>query len=236
MLNTEQIHEGHRQRLKTRFHQNGLEDFNEINALELLLFYCIPKQDTNEIAHALINRFGSFAGVLDASQEDLKAVKGIGDHAATFFKMIRQAGGYYQVSRQKATKILSTIPECIDYLRGFFEGRTRETVFLLCMDAKCKVLSCEKVGEGSVNSASVPIRKIVEMALKADATAVVLAHNHPSGLAFPSGEDVQTTNILARTLQGVDIVLTDHIIFADDDSVSLVQSNHYRPQSGYIEL
>lgn len=235
-LNKNQIHEGHRQRLKARFHQEGLDGFNEYNAMELLLFYCIPKQDTNEIAHALIDRFGSFAGVLDASEEDLKEVKGIGEHAATFFKMIRQAGRYYMVSRQNATKILNTIGECIEYLRCFFEGKTRETVFLLCMDAKCKVLSCEKVGEGSVNSASVPIRKIVEMALKADASAVVLAHNHPSGLALPSGEDIQTTQILGRTLQGVDIVLTDHIIFADEEAVSLVKSNLYKPQIGHVEL
>ena len=102
-------------------------------------------------------------------------------------------------------------------------------VYVLCLDAKCKVLCCREVGEGSVNSASVSIRRIVEVALSVNATTVVLAHNHPSGIALPSGEDVQTTRRLAAALDAVDIALADHIIVADDDYVSLVQSGLYQP-------
>ena len=115
------------------------------------------------------------------------------------------------------------------YLIPHFFGRRNETVFILCLDAKCKVLGCVEVGEGSVNSAGVPIRRIVETALAYSATTVVLAHNHPSGLALPSGEDVQTTHRVAAALNAVEISLADHIVVADDDFVSIVQSGYYRP-------
>lgn len=227
-----QIHKGHRQRLKERFRREGLADFNEINALEILLFYCIPKQDTNEIAHALLNRFGSFANVLDAPEEDLLQVKGIGEHAAVFLKLLTQARGYYYVSQAKSIQIINTYEGAGNYLRRRFEGRNREAIFILCLDAKCKVLGCEKVGEGGINSANVPIRKIVEVALRMDATSVILAHNHPSGIALPSEEDRRTTIQLAQTLRNVDITLLDHIVVADEEYISMAQSNLYNP--GYI--
>ena len=104
-------------------------------------------------------------------------------------------------------------------------------MFLLCLDAKCKVLCCKEVGEGSVNSAGVPIRRIVEVALGVNATTVVLAHNHPSGIAIPSCDDIQTTLRVAAALDAVEITLADHIVVADGDFVSMVQSGYYRPDA-----
>lgn len=223
------VHEGHRQRLKDRFLAEGLDNFTDIQALELLLFYCIPRKDTNELAHALLKRFGGFAQVLEARPEDLMQVEGIGANAALFLSLIPAAGRYYDVERVKCGRVLQTSDECGQYLLPFFKGRNQETVFLLCLDAKCKVLSCQLVGEGSVNSAGVPVRRVVEAALAANATTVVLSHNHPSGLALPSHEDVATTQRLATALDAVEIVLADHIVVADDDFVSMVQSGYYRP-------
>ena len=108
----------------------------------------------------------------------------------------------------------------------FFFGRKVETVFLLCLDAKCKVLCCKEIGEGSVNAAGISVRRVVETALNAGATTVVLAHNHPSGLALPSVEDIQTTRRVATALSAVEIHLADHIVVADGDYVSMVQSGH----------
>lgn len=218
------IHDGHRQRMKDRFREEGLDHFSEIQVLELLLFYCIPRQDTNLIAHALLDHFGTLAQVLEAPAEELEKVKGIGSNAATFLSLMNQVGRYYLVNRSQNIQILQTIDQCGDYLMSFFHGRRNETVFLLCLDAKCKVLCCKELGEGSVNSAGVPIRRIVETALGANATTVVLAHNHPSGIATPSHEDVQTTRRVAAALSAVEIGLADHIIVADDDYVSMVQS------------
>ena len=225
------IHDGHRQRLKDRFRQEGLDKFDEIQVLELLLFYAIPQRDTNPLAHRLLDHFGSLAQVLEAPAEELEKVSGVGANVATLLSLTTALARYYMVNRSNQTAILTSTEMCGDYLLPYFVGRRNETVFLLCLDAKCKVLGCKEVGEGSVNSASVPIRRIVEMALGMNATSVVLAHNHPSGLAIPSGEDVQTTRRLAMALDTVDITLADHIVVADDDYVSMAQSGLYRPGS-----
>lgn len=223
------IHDGHRQRLKNRFRQEGLDKFDEIQVLELLLFYAIPQKDTNPLAHRLLDHFGSLAQVLEAPAVELEKISGVGTNAATLLTLTTALARYYMVNRTAQNTVLTSTEKCGDYLLPYFVGRRNETVFLLCIDAKCKVLGCKEVGEGSVNSASVPIRRIVEMALGMNATSVILAHNHPSGLALPSGEDVQTTRRLAAALDAVDITLADHIVVADDDYVSLVQSGLYRP-------
>lgn len=223
------IHEGHRQRLKARFRAEGLDHFSEHEVLELLLFYGIPRQDTNPIAHALLAHFGSFKKVLAATPEALEKVPGIGQSAATFLSLIAAVERYSLINSRDEDVILGTVEACGDYLKPFFCHKRNETVYLLCLDAKCKVLCCKELGEGSVNSAAVPIRRIVETALGANATSAVLAHNHPSGLALPSVEDVQTTRRLAAALDAVEIELADHLVMADNDYVSLAQSGYYRP-------
>ena len=220
------VHDGHRQRLKDRFLRDGLDGFTEITELELLLFYAIPMRDTNPLAHKLLDRFGDVSRVMDASMDKLLEVEGIKEHAATLIKLAKAMGRYYDICKAKQEAILPTIEDCGDYLKPFFKGRKNETVFLLSLDAKLKVLQCREVGEGSVNYASVPIRRVVEMALEAGASSVVLAHNHPSGIALPSGEDIQTTRRVATALSAVEINLVDHIVVADDDYVSMVQSGY----------
>lgn len=220
------VHGGHRARVKERFLAEGLDSFTDIQVLELLLFYCMPRRDTNPIAHALLDHFGSLSQVLEASVEELCKVDGIGEHAAAFLKLIPQAGRYYLSDRSAQTKVLTTLESCAEYLTPRFVGRNVETVFLLCMDAKCKVLCCRKIAEGDVNSAGISPRKIVEIALGANASSVVLAHNHPGGLAIPSGEDILVTRQLAAALRAVEVKLVDHIIVADGDYVSIVQSGY----------
>ena len=220
------MHAGHRQRVKERFLKEGLDSFSDIQVLELLLFYAIPRQDTNPIAHTLLERFGSLPQVLEAPVEELEKVPGVGHNAALLLSLAPAVGRYYMVERAKDGLCLRSLSACQDYLQTFFIGRRTEVVYLLCLDAKCKVLSCREVGEGSVNSANVPIRRIVEIALASNATSVVLAHNHPSGIALPSEEDIVTTQRVAAALRTVDITLADHIVVADDDYVSMVQSGY----------
>lgn len=221
---------GHRQRVRKRFLTEGLDSFEEVHALELLLFYAVPQKDTKPIARALLNRFGSLPLVLEATAQELMTVPGVGENIATFLTLIPAVGRYYQTRRSDLPVVLDSTEKCSKYLMNQFFGRRNETVFLLCLDAKCKVLCCTLVAEGDVNSASVPIRRMVEIALGANATAVILSHNHPSGVAVPSKEDVDTTERLARALGAMDIVLADHIVVADDDCVSMVQSRWYDPR------
>lgn len=228
------IHDGHRQRLRKRFEDEGLDNFTEHQVLELMLFYCIPRSDTNVIAHYLLDRFKNLKGVLEAPVQELKKVPGVGEKAALFLSILNSFVRYYQVKNVSKRKRINTSEDAWGYLKDYFSGRRNETVFLLCLDAKCDVLACLEVGEGSVNSAAVPIRRIVEMALGANASSVILAHNHPSGLAIPSGEDVQTTKRLAMALQAVDVVLADHIVVADNDYTSLVKVKLYHPNTEYV--
>lgn len=227
------VHDGHRGRLKERYRKEGLDNFDKHQVLELLLFYCIPRQDTNPIAHDLLDRFHTIAGVLSAPPAELKKVKGISDGAASFLSFLNEMYRYALVDQGGKEKVLTTVDQCGRFLLPYFYNRRNETVFLLCLDAKCKVLECSMVGEGSVNSAAIPPRRVVEMALSANATSVVLAHNHPSGIALPSDEDVCTTQRLAKALNGVDIHLVDHIVVAEDDFVSMVQSGLYRTEDIY---
>lgn len=220
------IHKGHRERLKERFLTEGLDNFTDIQALELLLFYAIPQKDTNPIAHELLARFGSLSGVMEAPVEELKKVTGISNHSATLLSLVTALSRYYQVDCGHRVEMLTTLDACGAYLVPYFFGRTRETVFLLCLDAKCRVLCCREVGEGSVNSASISVRSIVEIALNTRATTVILAHNHPSGVAVPSAEDVQTTRRIAAALQAVEVHLADHIVVSEGDFVSMVQSGY----------
>lgn len=219
-------HSGHRDRLKQRFLEQGLDGFTDIQVLELLLFYAIPRRDTNVLAHALLDRFGSLSQVLEAEASELQSVPGISAHSATLLALVTQLARAYQVSCANRMEILDSLDACGAYLLPRFFGRTRETVFLLCLDAKCKVLCCKEIGEGSINSASISVRKVVETALQAKASSVVLAHNHPSGVALPSPEDQVTTKRIYAALQLVDVVLADHIVVADGDYVSMAQSGY----------
>lgn len=222
-------HDGHRQRLRERFMAEGLDNFTQEQVLELLLFYSIPRIDTNEIAHDLVDKFGSLSQVLEAPVEELQKVKGIGENAAVFLHMISEVSRYYQINRNMHETVLNTMEKCARFLISHFVGRRNETVFLLCLDAKCKLLCCREISEGTVNAAGVSVRKVMEAALAANATSVILAHNHPSGVALPSEEDVETTYRIAEALRTVDIILVDHIIVSDDDYVSVRQSRMFTP-------
>ena len=224
------IHDGHRSRLRQRFLEEGLEHFSPHQVLELLLFYCIPRKDTNEIACNLINRFGRLSAVLEAPVSELKKVPGMGEAAATFLSMIPAVNRYYLTHRDDSPVFMSSVDDYGYYLRDALNGKRNEEVYMMCLDAKRKMISCREVGEGCTNYASVPIRRIVETALAENAVMVILAHNHPSGLAIPSDEDVHTTHRLAAALSTVEIILVDHVIVADNDFISLRQSEMYNPQ------
>lgn len=220
------FHEGHRLRLKQRYMEEGLDNFKEHEALEMLLFYCLSRKDTNELAHRLLEEFGNLPAVLAATPAQLANVAGIGEGTALYLSFINDFNRYTQVCKKEMEcSALLSVEQCGEYLFPKFMGRRNEVVYLVCLDSKCKILGCKLLGEGSVNSAAVPIRRIVEHALNMNASTVVLAHNHPSGVALPSTDDVHTTRVLANALQAVDVLLADHIVFSDDEFVSMRQSN-----------
>lgn len=225
---TKNIHSGHRERLRKKFLEHGLDSFPDVNALELLLFYAIPRQDTNPIAHRLLDAFESLAGVFAASTEDLMRLGGLSENAAALLKLTTEMARRQQISRASMDNILNTTRKCGDFLVPYFFGATEEMVYLLSLDAKCKVLGCTKLFTGTINSTSLSVRSVVECALRTKATSVVLAHNHTSGIAVPSQEDLHTTEAVSHALQIVGVLLADHIVVADDDYVSMLDSGFLR--------
>ncbi len=230
------IHDGHRQRLMRRFRREGLDHFEQVQVLELLLFFGVPRKDTNELAHALLARFGSVSRVMNASEAELMKVPGVGENVATLLHLARELGRYYQVDSARRGKVMEDTTACGEFMMPYFFGRQVETVFMLCLNANCNVISCREIGEGSINSAVISPRRVVEVALEEKASTVVLAHNHPSGVALPSKEDIQVTRRLAAALAAVDVVLFDHLVVSEDDFVSMAQSGMYKPSdaSGYF--
>lgn len=218
------VHDGHRERLRARFAEHGLESFNELNALELLLCYAIPRRDTNELAHRLLYAFGSLSGVFQASMQELTSIPGIGENAAALILMVPQIVKKAHVSKAKETKIIRNSTDAGNYLLPYFLDEQDEIVMMLCLDNKRAVICCREMGRGVVNCVDANIRRMVETALKVKTTTVIIAHNHPNGVALPSREDDNFTRALYRSLGLLGITLEDHIIVANDEFVSLADS------------
>ena len=220
------IHDGHREKMRQRFLKSGLDAFADHEALELLLYYAIPRRDTNPIAHALMERYGPLSAVLTAPVEDLKKVEGVGESAAILLKLAPQLYRKAKMSDAEQETILSSVERVGAYLLERFAGEKNEVVYQLCLDRKGKLLVCKKLGEGGVTSADLDIRRLVENALLTGASSVVLAHNHPSGVALPSRDDYAATDRAKTALAVVGVALTDHIIVADGDFVSMADSGY----------
>ena len=220
------IHDGHREKMRQRFLKSGLDAFADHEALVLLLYYAIPRRDTNPIAHALMERYGSLSAVLAAPVEDLKKVEGVGESAAILLKLAPQLYRKAKMSDAEQETILSSVERVGAYLLERFAGEKNEVVYQLCLDRKGKLLVCKKLGEGGVASADLDIRRLVENALLTGASSVVLAHNHPSGVALPSRDDYAATDRAKTALAVVGVALTDHIIVADGDFVSMADSGY----------
>lgn len=222
------IHDGHRQRLHQRVVEHGLDSLGDHELLEYLLAFVLPRVDTNATAHRLMDTFGSYAGVLDAPPEELAKIDGMGPKSAALIHTLSGATRRYYVCQQKET-ILGSSDACGAYFLPRYIGRTVETVFLACLDNKYRVINCKLLYEGTVNAADISTRQVLQAALLHNAAAVVLAHNHPSGIALPSPEDLATTRKLAEALAAVHVALVDHIIVANNDFVSMADSNQVPP-------
>ncbi len=223
-------HEGHRQRMKERFLNNGLDSLNGHEVLELLLYYALPYRDTNDLGHRLEDDFGSLVNVLDAAPADLKRVKGVTPHVATLLSLCGQLAHRYQKERYAVGQLLRSTAALGRFLIPFFAGKKEESVVLVSMDNRSKLLNATRIFEGSVNSAQFNYRMAVQQALRDNATVVVLAHNHPNGHALFSQADKNTTQAFAQVLELMDIRLIDHIVVSETDFISMAESHetaHY---------
>ena len=223
------LNDGHRERLRRRFENEGLDYFEPHEVLELLLFFVIPRGNVNHIAHRLIDRFRSIHGVFHASTKDLMDVEGIGTQAAFFLKMMPALCRRYMVSRvqDKYGSPIDCSAKILEYVSPFFVGKTAETLYLLCINNAGLPISCNYISEGTINATQIDMRKIIETVVNTNAVAVALCHNHPSGLALPSDEDIAMTEEVRDLLAPIGVTVLDHLILTEDDCVSLFDSGLY---------
>lgn len=224
---SDSIHRDHRSRMKARFQAQGLDGLNDHEALELLLYFAVPRVDTNPIAHRLLDAFGSLHGVIDATPDALKSVPGVGENSALLLRLVREMMRRYamdKAERDLKGAALTTTELIGEYLAPWFVGVQEERLVALATDMKGKVLGAAEMSRGTTRATDVNIRKIAEFAIRYQAASVIIAHNHPGGLALPSHDDMQTTRRIRDTLASLSIGLRDHIIVAGDDYISMRDS------------
>lgn len=218
------IHDDHRQRVYNRFLKEGLANFEEHNAMEFLLFLAYKRGDTNELAHRLIDKYGSLARVLDASVDDLAKVPGIGKTSATILKFIPEMCAYYLENKNKGTVLLDSVDLAAEFFLPKFFGQTKEVFYIATVNDRRNLLNCTLISEGISNATDINLAKILSEALYTGTTGVLLAHNHPDGGPFPSSNDIILTQKVKSLLAAMNIKLLDHLIFANDDYTSLAST------------
>ena len=215
-------------RLARHLLQRNPDTLKDAELLELLLRFAVGETNATALAQRLLERWPCLASVLEADAQELSAVEGMTDECAVLLRLVPELQRRYLIARSAPETRLVDSVAFGGYLLPYFYGAKDEMVYLLSLDATGKPLSCRLIGHGSVNSANVPVRRLVQEALTANATAVVLAHNHPSGIAIPSREDIDLTLRLRDALDVMDILLLDHLVIADDDFVSMSDSGYLR--------
>ena len=207
------VHKGHRERVRKKFIKTGFTGFADHEKLELLLFYSRPRIDTNAIAHNLIDKFKTIGGVFDADFDMLKEVDGVDEATAVLLKISLTSMGNYKTA--------------CEYFKNQFLGENVEKVRIACVDDKLRLVDCAVISEGTPGTVAVNIRKIVEFTYKNKCESIIIAHNHPNGDLIPSDEDIKATSDLFRTLKPVGIMLLDHIIVAGGQAISLKESGAF---------
>ncbi len=215
------VHEGHRKRMREDFERDGFNNWHDYKVLEYMLHRVIRRADTNETAHMLIDECGGFAEVFRASKEKLTDIMGIGEETASYIRELGEFLHYYNGVRYDVNRLVLDSDSCENYLLNLYDGVERENFYVICLDAQNRIIYKRRMFEGSFESMDIDITQIVRVAVKCDASYVVLSHNHPSGIAHASNADITATQAIERALVLAGIKLLDHIIVAGGKCVSV---------------
>ena len=228
------VHENHRQRMRKRYISHGLDSFHDHELLEMMLYYCYPRRDTNEIAHKFLQEFKSLHALFDATPEALVARLGCSENVAMLLNLMPAIAKRYLQSRWQDKPYLPEPMLVADYLQGFFVDALVEKFYVLCMDAQQRLNKAVLISKGTVDEVPVFIREIFKAVLDHNATGIILAHNHPSGSVTPSVSDNNLTMAIGQALRVLDVVVHDHIIIAGNKYFSY-ESQTKGVVGGYLQ-
>lgn len=203
-----------------------MSHFTEYQLLELALCFSVPRVDTNPIAHRLLEKFDSVKGIFDASPEELCRVEGVGENTAIFLQTVLELMRRYERDLLQRKVCYNTLSSIASYLHPYFSGLNRERLYMMLFNNRMNLMDCVLISEGAVNCTSAQLRPIVETAFKYEASAVVMAHNHPNGLRVPSPSDIEFTEMLNKHLNEIGIVLLEHLVFADQEYQPIMLQQH----------
>lgn len=221
------VHDGHRHRTLEKFSKNGFTGLEEHQKLEIILFFSVPRIDTNEIAHLLLNKYRNIAGVMDAPAEELKMFPGITDRTVQLFKMIKETYSLYCLEKNNDKTFLTVAEEFGTYFQLYFAPIDEEKLAVMSLDSRGKIIGVDIVGEGDISSVAINPRKILETVIKRKASEVVFCHNHPGNIPFPSNTDIEVTKVLGDYMKSLGVFMKDHIIVTKDDYISMASDPLY---------
>ena len=219
------VHDGHRDRMRFRFLQEGAEGMATHEILEMLLYGTIARGDTNEIAHHLLDEFGSISNLIEADPYEIAKTAGVGIKSAVFLSLLHELVRRYEREKMDQKPALTSIRRSVEYCKALLAFRPRECFYAVCLDSRRKILHTSKVSEGTVNDAAVSPRLVVEKALRYKATGVLLCHNHPNGNARPSYDDIILTSQLKKMLEPLGVEVLDHIIIGEEEYFSFFEND-----------
>jgi len=220
---SENLNKGHRERMRARFARGGMDAMADHEIIELLLYYAIPRRDTNRLAHRIMREFGSLHAVFEADVMEIQKRCGLSENTATLLAMILPVARRYDISRWGRRVHFASTKSLADYIQTLFIGRTVECFYLLCLDNRASLIAATELTRGTLDRAELYPREIMKCVMINDAAHVVIAHNHPSGNLEISEADVQTTQRLVSMLANVEVGVLDHIICGGKRYISFAE-------------
>lgn len=218
------VHNGHRDRMRARYLQEGADAFANHELLEMLLYGTIPRGDTNEMAHHLLDEFGSISNLIEADPYEIAKIKGIGLKSGVFLSLLHELVLRYEREKLVRKPALMSLERSVDYCMSLLAMRQEEEFYVICMDGRRKILHTAKMAKGSVNEVMVNPRLVVEKVFRYKATGVLFCHNHPRGNVRPSREDMELTMRLKNMLEPLGIQVADHIIIGENQYFSFFEN------------
>lgn len=216
------LHSGHRERMYTKVDEGHVSSLTDVELLEMILYGVIRQKNTNELSHAILDKFGSYEELFNADVASLKEIDGVGKSASAFLTVLGEIYRRTDRGEEKERRTFFSVEQMGNYFVKSYARENKESVRLLLLDGNNRLIACKTVHEGTVMSSNISIRNLIKAVLDAQASRVVVAHNHPFGGASPSDDDIVLTRTIRRALSEIEVDMLEHILVAGDRYMPLV--------------